>query len=148
MEDKKLNLIQAFKVHEEFLVTKGLDFLVNKESTETSVKMNISYSKLEGDDQMKNAYEVSLSIEAETSLVEKAEILHIAKVSYSGLFEIAGLTEEEIRYVASTNCATSLYPYCRASVSHTTAESPFSVVTLPTVDFFAITEEIKDDDGE
>ena len=138
MNDKKFALLQAFKTNEIFQTGDPISHLFEQKQFESETQFEVSTKKIKND-----MFDVTLAVHLKTRDVESKDAAYNITVKYTGIFEIAGLDEEELEKAIRTHASLMLYPYCRSAINSVVSDSPFPNVTIPPIDFFAIYEEQK-----
>jgi preprotein translocase subunit SecB len=82
------------------------------------------------------AFEVSLKLEARATNGD--DVLFIAEVVYAGIFQLAGVAQEDIEPMLLIECPRLLFPFARAVVAQTTREGGFPPLMVDPVDFVAL----------
>ncbi|UJF24103.1 protein-export chaperone SecB [Suttonella sp. R2A3] len=78
-------------------------------------------------------YEVKLSLTVTAKSGDK--VIYLVEVAQSGIFEIAGLEEMQLRHALNVYCTTLLYPYAREVVSSAINRAGFPSLFLQPVNF-------------
>lgn len=85
-----------------------------------------------GEDQ----YEVVLKITL--SATHDGETTFLIEIQQAGVFHISGFTDDELKYLLGSQCATQLFPYAREQVSDLTVRGGFPPLLLSPVNFDAL----------
>ena len=85
-----------------------------------------------------NEYEVVLTVTVTTKL--NGNTAFLAEVKYAGLFDIAGLTSDELGRTLGSQCPGILFPYTRELVSGLVVRGGFPPLVLAPVNFEALYE--------
>ncbi|MBV7435448.1 protein-export chaperone SecB [Cardiobacteriaceae bacterium TAE3-ERU3] len=80
-----------------------------------------------------NYYEVKLRLTVTAKGGDKT--IYLVEAAQSGIFEIAGLEELQLRHALNVYCTTLLYPYAREVVSSAIARAGFPSLYLQPVNF-------------
>jgi preprotein translocase subunit SecB len=83
-----------------------------------------------------NIYEVDLKINAKSS--RNDQVVFIAELVYSGLFEFLNLPAEALEPMLLAECPRLLFPFARRILADTTREGGFPPLMLDPVDFGAL----------
>lgn len=92
----------------------------------------------------KGVFEVTLAIRAEGTTeapksaggtVEKPPVVFIADLSYSGVFTLAGIPENQVEPVLLIECPRLLFPFARNILADVTRDGGFPPVLLGPIDF-------------
>lgn len=89
----------------------------------------------------KDHYNVDLKINVDVK-IDKKDIFKI-EVIQSGIFEIAGYTDEQLEQLRNSFCANILFPYARQIVSTVTSQAGFPPLIMAPVDFDSRYQEVK-----
>ena len=95
------------------------------------LNMNNSHETI-GEDQ----YEVVLQITLTAS--HEGETTFLIEIQQAGIFNIAGFTDDELKYLLGSQCAAQLFPYAREQVSDMTVRGGFPPLLLSPVNFDAL----------
>ncbi|MFT7559521.1 MAG: preprotein translocase subunit SecB [Flavobacteriales bacterium] len=80
-----------------------------------------------------NLYEVILNITITVKFADSTA--YLAEVHQAGLFVIAGVPEEHMKQVVSTECPHILFPYAREAIDSLVIRGGFPALALPPVNF-------------
>lgn len=107
----------------------GLD----QSTGQPDMNMNLSQRvNQHGDDR----YEVVLTVTLTAKQGEKTAF--IAEVHYAGLFQIQGMTEQQLPYVINVHCPNALFPYARTQIATLISAGGFFSPPLQPINFEAI----------
>lgn len=106
-------------------------FSFEKWDPQIELNMNNSNQKLND-----TTYEAVLTITA--TVKNNDETSFLAEVHQSGLFNITGLSDQDLAYVLSSQCMTILFPYAREAISELVAKGGFPPLILNPVNFDAL----------
>ena len=81
-------------------------------------------------------FEVELKLNARAARDNEA-VFHI-ELLYAGLFQIAGVTEQDLEAVLMIECPRFLFPFARRIIADLTAEGGFPPFLLEPLDFAAV----------
>ncbi|GAB4221781.1 MAG: protein-export chaperone SecB [Francisella sp.] len=84
----------------------------------------------------KENFEVDLTITITTKNNESN--VYIAEVTQSGIFTIAGMSEEQIESILNTYCANTLFPYAKRIIDSAVIKGGFLPINLAPINFDAI----------
>lgn len=138
MNNKKFNLIQMFKTDEALKYHNDLKHVFQETRIETTTQFESGFNKIQ-----ENVYSIYLKTSVKAREIETEKEEYEILVTYTGIFEIAGYSDDEVKDIVKTHAAMMLYPYCRSATSNIINESSYPNITLPVVNFFAIHEEQK-----
>ena len=97
------------------------------------IDLNLNHiSEKIGDDQ----YEVILKLTMTAS--HENETTFLIEIQQAGIFQITGFTDDELKYLLGSQCATQLFPYAREQVSDLTVRGGFPPLLLSPVNFDAL----------
>ena len=83
-----------------------------------------------------NQYEVILKITLTASHDEQTTFL--IEIQQAGIFQITGFTDDELKYLLGSQCASQLFPYAREQVSDLTVRGGFPPLLMAPVNFDAL----------
>lgn len=98
---------------------------------EINMDLNTSSSVLE-----EGTHEVVLSLTVTAKLADKTAFL--VEIQQAGIFQAAGLDNEQLAHTLGAYCPNILYPYAREAVSSLTARGGFPPLHLAPVNFDAL----------
>lgn len=98
---------------------------------QTSIDMNISNNKINDE-----LYEVILNMTLKVSVEDEAAFL--IEVQQAGLFEVIGLSEEQMVQAIAIMAPTNLFPYLREAIDSLVVKGGFPPVTLKPINFEAL----------
>ena len=76
--------------------------------------------------------------------LEKDETAFLVEVQQAGLFFLNGFDNEKKKYILSTDCPTTLFPYARETISNIVVKGGFPQILLPPINFSVINKLKKD----
>ncbi|MFZ8864536.1 MAG: protein-export chaperone SecB [Rickettsiales bacterium] len=85
-----------------------------------------------------NYYEVNLNINAKALEADNDQVIFIVELNYAGLFEITGLTEDELKNALLIDCPTVIFPFARRIIADATRDGGFPPLLMEPVDFAAV----------
>lgn len=68
----------------------------------------------------------------------KEQTAFVCEVQYSGIFTVAGFTEQQMPYVINVICPNILFPYCRSQVASLVSAGGFYMPPMQAINFEAI----------
>lgn len=82
-------------------------------------------------------YQVTLKM---TITVKTAEdkIAYLVEVHQSGIFQISGFNNDQVKHILTVQCPTVLYPYTREAVDSVVIKGGFPPLSLPPINFDAV----------
>ncbi|TDE36994.1 protein-export chaperone SecB [Antarcticimicrobium sediminis] len=101
---------------------------------DVSVRVNLDAKKRTPDDQ----YEVAIKLNVESKVKGMDDILFLMEVEYVGIFQVAGVPEEQLHPFLLIECPRMLFPFLRRIVSDVTRDGGFPPLNLDTIDFVAL----------
>ncbi len=103
-------------------------FLDNKEKPNIAISVDIDATKIAND-----AFEVTLKIKAEASA--KEEKVFNCEISYSGIFSLLNIENENLEQILLVYCPNLLFPYLRRIISNIVSDGGFPPLMLDPIDF-------------
>lgn len=75
-----------------------------------------------------------------TITVKTAEdkIAYLVEVHQSGIFQISGFNNDQVKHILTVQCPTVLYPYTREAVDSIVIKGGFPPLSLPPINFDAV----------
>ncbi len=101
----------------------------NAERPNINVSVDVAAKKLPDND----LYEVDLKIGAQAK--RNDDVLFITEVTYSGIFTLKAIPENELQPALLIFCPTMLFPYARRIVSDLSRDGGFPALMLDPIDF-------------
>jgi preprotein translocase subunit SecB len=98
-----------------------------------NIQINVGVGQLAPDD-----YEVSLKIEGKADSADTATLLFAFDLTYSGLFRIQNVPQEQIHPVVMIECPRLLFPFAREIIASSVRAGGFPPLLLDPVDFVAL----------
>ena len=109
------------------------------------LNMNNTHANVEGDQ-----YEAVLRLTL--TATHEGETTFLIEVQQAGLFQISGFSEDELKYLLGSQCASVLFPYAREQISDMSVRGGFPPLLLTPVNFDALyqqhLQQQKDKSGE
>lgn len=81
-------------------------------------------------------YEVALHMSIKASVQEQSAFL--VELTYAGLFNIKGLTQDQLRQVLLIECPRLIFPFARRVIADATRDGGFPPLLLNPIDFQAL----------
>ena len=104
----------------------------NQTSPSINIQINVGMGQLAATD-----YEVSLRLEGRAENSE-ASVLFAFDLTYSGIFRIQNIPEEQVHPVLMIECPRLLFPFAREIVATSVRNGGFPPLMLDPVDFAAL----------
>jgi preprotein translocase subunit SecB len=101
---------------------------------DVSVQVNLDAKKR----QVENQYEVMTKLNIESKVKETGDVLFVLELEYVGVFNIAGVPEDQLHPFLLIECPRMLFPFLRRIVSDVTRDGGFPPLNLDNIDFVAI----------
>ena len=130
---------QARKFSIEKVYTKDVSFespraphaFLGEWKPEVDMKLNVEHQNLDGD-----AIESTLTI---TVTVKNAdETAFLVEIKQSGIFMLAGFSEEDTQALLNVECPALLFPYARETISESVSRGGFPPLLLQPLNFAAV----------
>ena len=130
---------QARKFSIEKVYTKDMSFespraphtFLGEWKPEVDMKLNVEQQNLDGD-----AIESTLTI---TVTVKNAdETAFLVEIKQSGIFMLAGFSEEDTQALLNVECPALLFPYAREAISESVSRGGFPPLLLQPLNFAAV----------
>ncbi|APG48781.1 protein-export chaperone SecB [Phaeobacter porticola] len=87
---------------------------------------------------VENQYEVMTKLNIESKDKEGKTVLFVLELEYVGIFNIAGVPEDQLHPFLLIECPRMLFPFLRRIVSDVTRDGGFPPLNLDNIDFVAI----------
>lgn len=116
---------------ENVLMQKGL---TGDLQPEIGVQVNLDARKR----QAENQYEVITKLTVTNKAKTSGEMLFLLELEYAGVFQIEGLTEEQLHPYLLIECPRITFPFLRRIVSDVTRDGGFPPLNLEMIDFVQI----------
>ncbi len=102
---------------------------------DVQIQVNLDARKREGD----NQYEVAIKLKTENRDKANHETkIFLLEIDYVGLFNIAGVPEDQLHPFLLIECPRLLFPFLRRIVSDVTRDGGFAPLNLDNIDFLAL----------
>jgi len=101
---------------------------------DVSVQVNLDAKKRSTE----NQYEVVTKLVIESKVKDSGDVLFVFELEYVGIFNIAGVPEEQLHPFLLIECPRMLFPFLRRIVSDVTRDGGFPPLNLDNIDFVAI----------
>lgn len=101
---------------------------------DVSVQVNLDAKKRTTE----NQYEVLTKLIIESKVKETGDVLFVLELEYVGIFNIAGVPEDQLHPFLLIECPRMLFPFLRRIVSDVTRDGGFPPLNLDNIDFVAI----------
>ncbi|WP_323775531.1 protein-export chaperone SecB [Leisingera sp.] len=101
---------------------------------DVSVQVNLDAKKRS----VENQYEVVTKLTVESKNKEGGEVLFVLELEYVGVFNIAGVPEDQLHPFLLIECPRMTFPFLRRIVSDVTRDGGFPPLNLDNIDFVAI----------
>ncbi len=99
-----------------------------KEAPQIDVNVDLNAERLTD-----TLFELGITIHIRA--VAEKQTLFICDLTYSGLFELVGLSEEQLQPVLFVDCAFLLFPFARRVIADCTRDGGFPPLLMEPVDF-------------
>ncbi|GLO76073.1 protein-export protein SecB [Phaeobacter italicus] len=87
---------------------------------------------------VENQYEVITKLNIESKSKDGSVVLFLLELEYVGIFNIAGVPEDQLHPFLLIECPRMLFPFLRRIVSDVTRDGGFPPLNLDNIDFVAI----------
>jgi len=101
---------------------------------DVSVQVNLDAKKRSTE----NQYEVITKLIIESKVKETGDVLFVFELEYVGIFNIAGVPEDQLHPFLLIECPRMMFPFLRRIVSDVTRDGGFPPLNLDNIDFVAI----------
>jgi preprotein translocase subunit SecB len=98
-----------------------------------NIQINVGVGQLAPND-----YEVSLKLEGKAESSDGATVLFAFDLTYSGVFRIQNVPQEQIHPVVMIECPRLLFPFAREIIASSVRAGGFPPLLLDPVDFVAL----------
>jgi preprotein translocase subunit SecB len=122
---------------ENILAQKGLD---TNTPPDIKVKVNLDAKKRKSENQYEVLIKLSVVSSAKTENSSESENskLFILEIEYGGIFEVTGVSEDQIHPYLMIECPRILFPYLRRIVGDVTRDGGFPPLNLEQINFLAL----------
>lgn len=87
---------------------------------------------------VENQYEVITKLNIESKSKDGSVVLFVLELEYVGIFNIAGVPEDQLHPFLLIECPRMLFPFVRRIVSDVTRDGGFPPLNLETIDFLQL----------
>ena len=101
---------------------------------EIKVQVNLDARKRSTEGQ----FEIITKLKIESTTKDKGEPLFVLELEYAGIFEVAGVPEEQLHPYLLIECPRMTFPFVRRIVSDVTRDGGFPPLNMDTIDFVAL----------
>ena len=113
------------------LAKKGI---VGEVAPEVQVQVNLDAKKRSSE----NQYEVAIKLNINSKSKSGGEPLFVLELEYGGVFQVAGVPEEQLHPFLLIECPRMLFPFIRRIVSDITRDGGFPPLNLENIDFLQL----------
>ena len=103
-------------------------------SPDVEVRVNLDARKRSAQDQ----YEIIIKLNVSSKSKENADPLFLLELEYGGIFEISGVSDEQMHPFLLIECPRMLFPFLRRIVSDITRDGGFPPLNLENIDFIKL----------
>ena len=103
-------------------------------------KINLELNTKHNSMEERDLWEVVLGLTV-TAKTENDEVMYLAEVQQSGIFQVSGLDEESLAHTLGSFCPSVLFPYAREAIDSLVVKGSFPPLMLSPVNFDAIFEQ-------
>lgn len=79
-----------------------------------------------------------ITLKMTVTVKSQDKVAYLAEVHQAGLFQIMGMSEEQLKYVLTVQGPHVLYPYVREALDNLTVRGGFPPIAIPPINFEAI----------
>ncbi len=90
-----------------------------------------------------NQHEVITKLRVASKLELSGDTMFLLEIEYAGLFEVTGLTEDQLEPYLHVECPRMTFPFLRQIVAQVTQDGSFQPLILDTIDFASIYRKMK-----
>ena len=116
---------------ENILAQKGVGGEV---APDVQVQVNLDAKKRGAESQ----YELVIKLRIDSKSKQTKDQLFLLEIEYGGIFQIAGVPEDQLHPYLLIECPRMLFPFLRRIVSDITRDGGFPPLNLETIDFLAL----------
>jgi preprotein translocase subunit SecB len=116
---------------ENILAQKGVGGEV---APDVQVQVNLDAKKRGAEGQ----YELVIKLRIDSKSKQTKDQLFLLEIEYGGIFQIAGVPEDQLHPYLLIECPRMLFPFLRRIVSDITRDGGFPPLNLETIDFLAL----------
>ncbi|MCF6233782.1 MAG: protein-export chaperone SecB [Rhodobacteraceae bacterium] len=101
---------------------------------DVSVQVNLDAKKRQVDGQ----FEVVIKLNIESKAKESGDVLFLMEIEYAGIFQIAGVPDDQMHPYLLIECPRMLFPFLRRIVSDVTRDGGYPPLNMDNIDFIQI----------
>ena len=101
---------------------------------DVSVQVNLDAKKRQGDGQ----FEVIIKLNIESKAKDGGNVLFLMEIEYAGVFQIAGVPDDQMHPYLLIECPRMLFPFLRRIVSDVTRDGGYPPLNMDNIDFIQI----------
>ena len=101
---------------------------------DVSVQVNLDAKKR----QVEGQFEVIIKLNIESKAKESGDILFLMEIEYAGIFQIAGVPDDQMHPFLLIECPRMLFPFLRRIVSDVTRDGGYPPLNMDNIDFIQI----------
>ena len=101
---------------------------------DVSVQVNLDAKKRQVDGQ----FEVIIKLNIESKAKESGDVLFLMEIEYAGIFQIAGVPDDQMHPYLLIECPRMLFPFLRRIVSDVTRDGGYPPLNMDNIDFIQI----------
>lgn len=101
---------------------------------DVQVQVNLDAKKRSGD----NQYETSIKLKITSKAKDADTMLFLLEIDYVGIFNIEGVSEDQIHPFLLIECPRMIFPFLRRVVSDVTRDGGFPPLNLENIDFLSL----------
>ena len=116
---------------ENILAQKGVGGEV---APDVQVQVNLDAKKRSAEGQ----YELVIKLRIDSKSKQTKDQLFLLEIEYGGIFQIAGVPEDQLHPYLLIECPRMLFPFLRRIVSDITRDGGFPPLNLETIDFLSL----------
>lgn len=113
-----------------------LSLMPQKEAPKIEINLNLEAKALP-----ENVYEVTIQITAKANA--ETNSLFVVELSYSGLFTLVNIPEDQKEFVLLIHCPSILFPFARRIIADVTRDGGFQPLMLDPIDFASLYQQRK-----
>lgn len=113
-----------------------LSLMPQKEAPKIEINLNLEAKALP-----ENVYEVTLQMTAKANA--EGTSLFVVELSYSGLFTLLNIPDDQREFVLLIHCPTILFPFARRIIADVTRDGGFQPLMLDPIDFATLYQQRK-----
>ncbi len=101
---------------------------------DVQVQVNLDAKKRSGD----NQYETSIKLKITSKAKDADTMLFLLEIDYVGIFNIEGVSDDQIHPFLLIECPRMIFPFLRRVVSDVTRDGGFPPLNLENIDFLSL----------